>query len=161
MRIKINSQSDFGLDYLREVYEASDDIGCLVASRLICVKVSQDGKIFCLTLTLPGTRFWSNHYFYACGDCCSKSWIEAIELPWEEGTECPNGTTITSFMLDPDSYKEVRNVDCDGENVSKFYVSKIETTKGVIAIEFRNDGYHSNSGWLRYIGTNPAPFLRG
>lgn len=68
------------------------------------------------------------------GDCCSRSWIECVEYPVED----VRGLTIVEVKYDPYAYE---SEDC-GE--LKKYATQFLTSKGCIAVEYRNEsnGYY-------------------
>ncbi len=83
-------------------------------------------------------RYGINDYLemHAYGDCCSKSWIESVDI-------IPGalGATITSIF--DDKISEQDRVD----EVVQFYKTIIRTTHGDIIIDYRNssNGYYGGS----------------
>lgn len=90
-----------------------------------------------------------DYLFEACGDCCSDSWIEHIEL-----------VIFPCKLIDikeidlPDDYeKNVNPTTTEHEEYEmKYYFYEIVTDKGAIAIEMRNSSNGYYGGSLTYCG---------
>lgn len=82
--------------------------------------------------------------FDAHGDCCSHSWIEHLESPWDI-----EGALITGIEESDGVRDSLDNVCVDGEHYEclKFYRTIFHTTKGDIVVEYRNssNGYYGGS----------------
>jgi hypothetical protein len=79
--------------------------------------------------------------FDVFGDCCSHSWVEDINKPYDV-----QGAKITKFE---DKQLFSRNIH-GGER--RYYSMDIETTEGTISVEFRNDSNGYYGGSLEYRG---------
>ena len=75
-----------------------------------------------------------------CGDCCSQSWIENVELP-------VNGFPATVKCAEEIPMPDLGNGDAD---LRQYYGYKLTTDKGDIVIDYRNDsnGYYGGSIWF-------------
>lgn len=76
---------------------------------------------------------------HAIGDCCSKSWIEAVDIiPGAVGSEI-----ISIFNESLESVNDHPDYDC-----LAFYKTIIRTRKGDIIIDYRNSSNGYYGGWL-------------
>lgn len=76
--------------------------------------------------------------FVVSGDCCSRSWIEHIEFPLEDGCA---GLVVTEIVQ-----VHMGNIEHDGTKFDclQAYETRFRTAKGDIVLEYRNDsnGYY-------------------
>lgn len=83
--------------------------------------------------------------FEVVGGCCSKSWIEHLEVPRDLSgavllsIEEPDGIELEPCSEGPNRYIQV-------------YQTKFHTTKGTISLEYRNSSNGYYGGWLKPIG---------
>ncbi|HWX31234.1 MAG TPA: hypothetical protein VNZ53_27820 [Steroidobacteraceae bacterium] len=109
----------------------------LVGKTIVAVFLTEDGGEIRFDLS-DGTSVVAR----ADGDCCSHSWIEAVEMP---ALGLP-ATVISSEPLDLDK-PDVTNDDYE---CLRFYGHKIVTDRGEIVIDYRNssNGYYGgNLSW--------------
>ena len=92
--------------------------------------------------------------FGVVGDCCSKSWIEHLEKPYDL-----LGATITSIEdssgVPWDGHEcgeESSYTRACGHEHLQVYNTKFETNKGTIVLEYRNDSNGYYGGWLERLG---------
>lgn len=69
------------------------------------------------------------------GDCCSYSWVESIELP---------AMGFPAVVISAEDVDMPDLGDMEDRDVVSYYGFKIETDKGVLLIDYRNDsnGYY-------------------
>ncbi len=79
----------------------------------------------------------------ADGDCCSYSWIESVESP----------ASILGGVITGITDIEMQDPETDGDGyVTVFYGCKIETTKGSITVDYRNESNGYYGGDLKWDG---------
>lgn len=79
----------------------------------------------------------------ADGDCCSSTWIEALDTP-----DLLIGGTVTAVEDIP--MPDIPGAEPDDYDVIAYYGCKISTTKGACVIDYRNssNGYYGgNLSW--------------
>ena len=91
------------------------------------------------------------------GDCCSRSWIEHLEMPVdvkgaviqsvEDGDGIPwDNHQCVESVYDGDK-REYSTEGCGHESLS-VYSTKFQTDKGTVALEYRNDSNGYYGGYL-------------
>ena len=127
-------------------YYAEEEIEAMKGKELLSVDIAANKESVTFRF-MDGT----SQSFQVEGDCCSRSWIEHLELPCDV-----RGLVIEGFHEDymdatgddkynpptPDDEYSHRMHDC-----LKVYSSKFVTSKGAIVLEYRNssNGYYGGS----------------
>ncbi len=75
----------------------------------------------------------------AIGDCCSRSWIEAVEV-----TPGALGSRVTDILVDSMEDKEASTED----DCIQVYLTIVRTLRGDIYIEYRNSSNGYYGGYL-------------
>lgn len=128
----------------------------LAGRKLVGVEVINDKTVLAF-------RFEDGDVFYDCtGDCCSSSWIEHIELPNDiAGAEIVSvGEPPVIDATDDDAknpkIEGASEYDPREHECLQVYQTVFGTTKGEIAVEYRNssNGYYGGSLELQSL---PCP----
>lgn len=105
----------------------------IVGQRVTAVDLSPDREH--LTLRFVG----GGHIrLYTEGDCCSRSWVEHLEVP--AGLD---GATL--LRIEDSDGIEVEHPD---HECLKVYNTRFVTDRGAIVVEFRNSSNGYYGGWL-------------
>lgn len=109
----------------------------LVGRTLTGIKIAKDKQAILFQTT-------DGDIVAACdGDCCSRTWVEHIELP---ALGFPALVTAADDVSMPDLG------DMDGCEVVAYYGFKVSTDKGEILIDYRNDSNGAYGGSLAWPG---------
>lgn len=108
----------------------------LVGKTLSKVELASDKKA--IRFTVDGEQVIAK----CDGDCCSDTWIEAIEMP---------AAGVPAKILSVGELKLPPNKDNDGELV-QFYGFKLLTDKGDLVLDYRNSSNGYYGGYLSWPG---------
>lgn len=117
----------------------------LIGCRLQGVTVKDDGTILVVSLA-DGRR----NTYEAEGDCCSSSWVEHVTAPPDIDGATVTGVTEGGYIdgrdATPEEYDATR-AKREYVDVLRVYQSSIQTDRGEIIVEYRNDsnGYYGGS----------------
>ncbi len=118
-----------------------DDENILIGKTLTGIALSSDKQAILFKTTGEDIRV------DVYGDCCSYSWVENVELP-------VNGFPAVVTKAGGIDMPDLGNGDAE---LRQYYGFKIETDKGDIVIDYRNDsnGYYGGSlSWPGDYGHN-------
>ena len=118
----------------------------------LLVLMQMAGNLYSVKLSPDRTRLTFTHYsgefvFRTVGGCCSKSWVEHLEMPRK--LEYP--IMAINYKRDFQEAEIVKNYgDGDDEyshRTIRFYAIDFVLSSGTISVEFRNDsnGYYSGT----------------
>jgi hypothetical protein len=112
-------------------------IESLVGRRVLRIGVASDGRY------IGFVTFGDRLAFKAVGDCCSRSWIEAVS-----NAENLIGEVVTKV--------EDRDMPTPEPQPAKYdclavYGHEIHTAKGTCLVEYRNDSNGYYGGWLEAV----------
>ena len=130
-------------------YYGTDFNPAIVGRRLTAVEVSEDKS----TLTLCYTDGTESHY-RAMGDCCSESWIEHITVPADIDGASITGVSQSGYVsgrrATPEEYAKT---EAERQYVDSLevYHSAIQTDRGEVIVEYRNDSNGYYGGWLEQV----------
>ena len=124
------------MSYFQSEQTASDIVGQVIDS----VTVSDDRQTLRIDFA-DGTAALGEVF----GDCCSRTWIEHLTVPSDI-----KGATVTALKTAGWESRELAEGEGPGEHapewtdVVKVYQDSVETTRGAVVIEYRNDsnGYY-------------------
>lgn len=107
----------------------------LVGRTITAIKIAEDKEALLFVTDAGDVRVRCD------GDCCSYSWVESIELP---------ALGFPAKVLSAEDVDMPDLGDMEGHDVVSYYGFKIDTDKGVILIDYRNDSngyYGGNLSW--------------
>jgi hypothetical protein len=119
----------------------------LVGRTLANVEVSPDRERLALRFA-DGT----SSYYDAEGDCCSQSWIEHLTVPPDISGAVITGLTEGGYIDGQEATPEQRAESAahrEWMDVLLVYQTSIQTDRGEVVIEYRNDSNGYYGGMLR------------
>lgn len=109
-----------------------------IGRKIATVELDEDKEVLTLALS-DGTLIGR-----AEGDCCSHSWVEHLTVPPDVA-----GATIQGYS-ESDEVEENRGEEYSDSELTQVYHSAIQTDRGEIIIEYRNESNGYYGGWMSW-----------
>lgn len=122
----------------RDSYQGwRDPFADVIGKALSAVEIAADKESFVLRFT-DGSRA----VYLVEGDCCSYSWVEHVDVP----PDALGQPILSVEEYDVETVEEHPEHDC-----LQVYQTRLETTKGTVALEYRNSSNGYYGGYITRV----------